>query len=128
VKNGLSARDFAVKFLLPWNAHDTQAVLSELPDDFQWQFTTGTGPHGALYSGKAQIRDAVERLFDTVPDIHYQIVDLHEGPNLLVMELLVTGNNRETGANLNFQACDIVLFDGDQLREKRSYRKVVTQG
>jgi len=43
------------------------------------------------------------------------------------MELLVTGNNRETGANLNFQACDIVLFDGERLLEKRSYRKIVAQ-
>jgi hypothetical protein len=42
------------------------------------------------------------------------------------MEVLVTGNNRETGQALNFQACDIVLFDRDRLVEKRSYRKVVT--
>ena len=127
MKNGLSAEDFAAKFLLPWNAHDTQAVLSALPDDFEWQFTAGTEPHGAIYRGKAQLRDALDRLFNAVPDIHYKIVGLHEGPGHLVMELLVTGNNRETGANLNFQACDIVLFDGDRLLEKRSYRKVVTR-
>ena len=127
MKNGLSAKDFAVKFLDPWNAHDTQAVVADFPDDFEWQFTTGTDPQGAIYRGKAQLGDAVARLFATVPDIHYQVVDLHEGANHLVMELLVTGNNRETGASLNFQACDIVLFDGDQLRGKRSYRKVVTQ-
>jgi hypothetical protein len=74
------------------------------------------------------LRIGVERLFTTVPDIHYAIVDLHEGPNHLVMEVLVTGNNRDTGAVLNFQACDIVLFDGGRLIEKRSYRKVVTAG
>ena len=125
MKNGLNAMDFAVKFLAPWNAHDTQAVLAEFPDDFAWQFTTGTDPHGAIYRGKAEIRNAVDRVFDSVPDIHYKIIDLHEGPNHLVMELLVTGTNRATGASLNFQACDIVLFDGEQMREKRSYRKVV---
>jgi ketosteroid isomerase-like protein len=127
MKSGQSANDFAVKFLAPWNAHDTQAVLAELPEDFEWQFTTGAEPSGTIYRGKAQVKAAVERLFDAVPDINYQIVGLHEGPSHLVMELLVTGNNRETGASLNFQACDIVLFDGDQLRGKRSYRKVVTQ-
>jgi len=128
VKNGLSAMDFAARFLLPWNAHDTQAVLAALPDHFSWQFTTGTDPNGATYAGKAQLREAVDRLFNNVPDIHYQIVDVHEGPGHLVMELLVTGNHRETGAPLNFQACDIVLFDGDRLLEKRSYRKVVNPG
>jgi ketosteroid isomerase-like protein len=127
MKNGLSAKDFAVKFLDPWNAHDKQAVLAEFTDDFEWQFTTGTDPNGTIYRGKAQIGDALDRLFDAVPDIHYEIVDLHEGPGHLIMELLVTGNNRETGASLNFQACDIVMFDGDQLLEKRSYRKLVNQ-
>jgi ketosteroid isomerase-like protein len=127
MKNGLSAKDFAVKFLDPWNAHDKQAVLAELTDDFEWQFTTGTDPNGTIYRGKAQIGDALDRLFDAVPDIHYEIVDLHEGPGHLIMELLVTGNNRETGASLNFQACDIVMFDGDQMLEKRSYRKLVNQ-
>jgi len=126
MKNGLSAAAFAADFLIPWNAHDTLAVLAALPDNFSWQFTAGTEPHGATYSGKAQLREAVERLFKAVPDIHYEVVGLHEGPSHLVMELLVTGNNRETGAKLNFQACDIVMFDGDRLLEKRSYRKVVT--
>lgn len=126
MKSGLSAMEFAVQCLLPWNAHDTPAVLAALPDDFSWQFTAGTHPNGAIYSGKARLREAVEKLFAAVPDIHYEIVGLHEGPSHLVMELLVTGNNRETGAALNFQACDIVMFDGDRLLEKRSYRKVVT--
>ena len=127
MKLGLSAEEFAAEFLAPWNAHDTQAVLSGLPDNFSWQFTAGTDPHGAVYRGKARIGDAVDRLFNAVPDIAYRVVGLYEGPAHLVMELLVTGNNRETGANLNFQACDIVLFDDDRLLEKRSYRKVVAQ-
>ena len=119
-------REFALEFLAPWNAHDTASVLASLPEDFVWQFTTGTHPNGTVYRGKDQLRVALERLFETVPDIHYEIVDLHPGDSHLVMELLVTGNNRETGAVLNFQACDIVLFEGEQLREKRSYRKVVS--
>jgi hypothetical protein len=41
------------------------------------------------------------------------------------MEVLVTGHNVETGAVLNFQACDIVLFEDDRLKGKRSYRKLI---
>jgi beta-alanine degradation protein BauB len=132
MKADLTARAFTEQFLAPWNAHDVEAVLASLPGDFAWQFTVGTEPTGAVYRGTAELRVGVEKLFATVPDIHYGIVDLHEGPNHLVMEVLVTGNNRETGAALNFQACDIVLFDGadgkQRLVEKRSYRKVVTAG
>jgi hypothetical protein len=91
-------------------------------------------PTGAVYRGREELRVAVTRLFANVPDINYAIVDLHEGENHLVMEVLVTGTSRETGAALNFQACDIVMFDGAdgadgaerRLVEKRSYRKVVT--
>jgi ketosteroid isomerase-like protein len=130
MKAGLPAREFAGKFLAPWNARDIPAVLSSLPADFVCQFTVGTEPTGAVYRGTEQMRGALERLFKSVPDICYTIVGLHEGPNHLVMELLVTGNNVDTGAALNFQACDIVLFDGPRdagrLVEKRSYRKVVT--
>jgi hypothetical protein len=54
------------------------------------------------------------------------MVALHEGSTHIVMELLVSGSNREAGAQLNFQACDILLFDGDQPSGKRSYRKVVS--
>jgi ketosteroid isomerase-like protein len=39
-KNGLSAKDFAEKFLDPWNAHDKQAVLAGFADDFEWQFSS----------------------------------------------------------------------------------------
>lgn len=72
------------------------------------------------------MESALDRLFESVPDIHYEIVQLHEGESHLMMELLVTGNNRETGVQMNFQACDILLFEGNQLTGKRSYRKVTS--
>jgi SnoaL-like domain len=81
-----------------------------------------------VYRGAAALRAGVERQFASVPDFHCRIVDLHGGPNHLVMEVLATGNDRDTGAVLNFQACDIVLFDGVRLIEQRSYRRVVTAG
>ena len=113
-------------FLAPWNAHDIDGVLATLPDDFTWQFPAGATVKGSTYKGRSELRQWLTTFFRMVPDLHYAIVDLHPGPNHLVMEVLVTGHNVETGQTLNFQACDIVLFDGDTPREKRSYRKVVT--
>ena len=113
-------------FLAPWNAHDIEGVLSTLPEDFAWQFPAGITAAGTVYRGKTELREWLTRFFRMVPDLRYSIVDLHPGPNHLVMEVLVTGHNVEPGQTLNFQACDIVLFDGDVPREKRSYRKVVT--
>jgi hypothetical protein len=46
----------------------------------------------------------------------------------LYNEGLVTANNATTGEALKFQACDVVLFDGDRLLGRRSYRKIVAPG
>jgi ketosteroid isomerase-like protein len=113
-------------FLAPWNAHDVEAVLATLPHDFSWQFPAGVRPEGTIYRGHTELRPWLTRFFAMVPDLNYVIVDLHPGDNHLVMEVLVTGHNIETGQALHFQACDIVLFDGETPRGKRSYRKVVT--
>ena len=101
-------------------------MLATLPENFEWQFTVGTDPNGTVYRGKREIGEALGKLFAAVPDLRYDVVALHAGESHIVMELLVTGNNRETGMALNYQACDIVLFDRGALREKRSYRKVVS--
>ena len=36
MKNNLSALDFTLGFLAPWNAHDKQAILAGLPENFEW--------------------------------------------------------------------------------------------
>ncbi len=112
-------------FLAPWNRQDVEGVLATMPDDFAWQFPAGIHPEGATYRGKVELRAWLTRFFAMIPDLRYDIVALHPGPEHLVLEVLVTGHNVETGQPLRFQACDIVLFDGDTPREKRSYRKVV---
>lgn len=119
---------WAAEFLAPWNAHDVEGVLATLPEGFTWQFPAGTEAHGTTYSGHEELREWLTRFFKIVPDLHYAVVALHPGTRHLVMEVLVTGRNVDTGQDLNFQACDIVLFDGDTPIGKRSYRKVVSSG
>jgi ketosteroid isomerase-like protein len=113
-------------FLAPWNRQDVEGVLATMTDDFAWQFPAGPHQDGATYRGKAELRAWLTRFFAMVPDLNYAIVDLHPGPNHLVMEVLVTGHNVETKQTLRFQACDIVVFRDGIAIEKRSYRKVVT--
>jgi ketosteroid isomerase-like protein len=126
MKSQAEVRAWTLQFLAPWNDHDKAGVLATLPEDFEWQFTVGTDPNGTVHRGKKEIGEALDKLFAAIPNLRYDIVSLHAGENHIVMELLVTGNNRETGMALNYQACDIVLFDRGALREKRSYRKVVS--
>lgn len=58
-----------------------------------------------------------------MPDIHWDLVQGYEGSGFLVMEVRVTGTREQTP--FDYQACDILVFDGDLVSAKRSYCKVV---
>ncbi len=114
----------AESFLKPWNARDVEAALRTLGEDPTWEFTVGEEPWGTEYRGVEAVRAKITEVFDTVPDIHYDLVRVHPGDGSLVMEVLVTGTR--DGQALNYQACDIVVLEGTKVTGKRSYRKVVS--
>jgi len=116
--------DFVEKFLAPWNRHDVDGALSLMTDDCIWEITRGKEPHGTLYSGRREVRTAIEDAFKAVPNIHYQPLRSVYGKDHVVVELLVTGT-RMDGEELRFHACDILTLAGDKIAGKRSYRKVL---
>jgi ketosteroid isomerase-like protein len=119
-------RKYAVEFLESWNAHDVKKALAWMTEDCVWEFTVGSTPSGTTYEGVAAIGLAFEAIIRAVPDLQYKLLEFYAGDDHLVMEILVTGNNVETGAALRYQACDILVFRDLKVRAKRSYRKVVT--
>jgi hypothetical protein len=94
--------------------------------DCVWEFTVGKDPAGTRHEGVVTIKAAFEAIVRTVPDLHYDLINYYPGDNHLIMEILVTGTNVETKSVLRYQACDILVFRGDKVQAKRSYRKVVS--
>jgi ketosteroid isomerase-like protein len=119
------SREFVLRMLALWNTHDVEAILRDLPDDLEWQVTSGPDPSGATYRGRGELRRGLEHLFGRIAELRYELVDIHAGEGHLVVELLVAGRDPKTDESLEFQACDILIFDGDRPKQKRSYRKVV---
>jgi ketosteroid isomerase-like protein len=115
---------YAESFLEPWNDQDIARALTFMSDDAVWEFTVGSDPWGTKLEGTDAIRTHMEELYASVPDLHYDLVRAYAGSGFLVMEVRVTGTR--AGQRLDYQACDILAFEGELVAAKRSYRKVVS--
>ena len=116
-------RTFVERFLVPWNQHDVDGALALMTDDCFWEVTRGSEPHGTLFSGSTAVRAAIADAFKAIPDVHYKPIRCHYGEDHVVVELLVTGTQRD-GTTLKYHACDILTLRDGAIVAKRSYRKM----
>ncbi len=115
---------FVEKFLKPWNAHDVEGAISLMTDDCIWETTRGSQPYCTRFEGSTAVRAAMADAFRAMPDIRYELVHSSFGPDLVMVELLVTAT-LAGGRPAKFQACDIMTIRDDKVAVKRSYRKLV---
>ena len=114
---------FVRAFLKPWNDHDVDGAMALMTDDCLWEIPRGVEPHGTRFEGSAAVRAAIADAFRAMPDVHYEVVRSSFGPDLAVVELLVTGTPLD-GAPVRFHACDVMTLCAGKVSAKRSYRKV----
>ena len=115
---------FVERFMKPWNAHDVEGAMALMTDDCLWEIPRGSEPHGTRFEGSTAVRAAIGAAFKAMPDIRYERVCSSFGPDLVVLELLVTGTLAD-GRPARFHACDVMTVRGGKVAAKRSYRKVV---
>jgi uncharacterized protein (TIGR02246 family) len=115
---------FVDRFMTPWNAHDVDGAMGLMTDDCIWEIPRGGQPHGTQFKGSQAVRAAIVNAFKAMPDIAYELVHTGFGPDLLVLELLVTGT-LPGGEKARFHACDVMTVRDGKVAAKRSYRKVV---
>lgn len=115
---------FVRRFMRPWNDHDVEGAMALMSEDCLWETPRGQEPYGTRFDGAAAVRSAIGNAFKTMPDIRYELVSCNFGADLIVLELLVTGNSTE-GRPMRFQACDVMTMRDGKVAAKRSYRKVI---
>ncbi len=115
---------FVERFLAPWNAHDVEGAMALMTDDCLWEIPKGTEPHGTRFAGSSAVRAAIAGVFKAMPDIRYELLRGSFGPDLVVLELLVTGTPAD-GQRVKLHACDIMTVRDGKVSAKRSYRKLV---
>ena len=115
---------FVRRFMKPWNDHDVEGAMALMSEDCLWETPRGAEPYGTRYDGAAAVRSAIANAFKAMPDIRYELVRCSFGPDLIVLELLVTGTLAD-GGRVNFHACDVMTMRDGKVATKRSYRKVI---
>lgn len=80
-------REWAEQWLAYWNNHDLDGVVADFADDVI--FSSPLAPRilddsdGTL-RGVAQVRAYFARGFELLPELHFELVDLHAGVDTLV--------------------------------------------
>lgn len=101
---------FAQDWLSAWNRHDVDAVLAHFHDDvvFSSPVAAQVVPDsGGVVRGKAALREYWTAALKTVPDLHFEVVDVYRGESVLVINY-----RNQRGGLVN----EVLEFDGDLVR------------
>jgi ketosteroid isomerase-like protein len=82
------AKTFSRKWVDAWNAHDIEAVLEHFRDDVV--FTSPVAARvlpetGGVVAGKDALRHYWTTALKSLPDLHFEIVDVYRGESTLVI-------------------------------------------
>jgi ketosteroid isomerase-like protein len=111
-------------FLDAFNAHDVDAIMECFTDDCVMDMPRGPGPGGRRLVGKEQVREGVRSRFEGIPDVHYGD-DVHwRCGDRGVSEWTLSGTQRD-GKRIEVRGCDLLEFEGEKIRRKNSFWKIV---
>jgi hypothetical protein len=103
----IDAQTFAQTWLDAWNAHDIDAVLTHFADDADFSSPLARqlleGSDGVLH-GKAAIRGYWEEGLRRIPGLHFELVDVYSGTDIIVINY-----RNQRGGLVN----EVLLFSGN---------------
>ena len=112
------------RFLQAFNDHDVDAIMDFFVEDCEFDTPRGPTPYGRQLHGKVEVREGIAARFSGIPDITYND-DLHWGTgDRGVSEWTIRGTTKE-GEAIEVRGCDLFVFDGEQIRRKDSFWKMV---
>ena len=111
-------------FLEAFNAHDADAVMAFFTEDCVMDMPRGPAPGGRRLVGREQVRAGVQSRFDGLPDVHYGDDRHWACGDRGVSEWTIRGTQPD-GERLEVRGCDLFEFDGEKIRRKDSYWKIV---
>jgi len=120
---GTSAhQDLLVTHLAAWSRHDTEAILETMTEDCVFETSGGPDAWGRRYEGQAAVREAIEEIFNMLPDVRYTHARHSAFKDRGVSEWTMIAT-RPDGSRIEARGCDLVEFRDGKIRRKDSYRK-----
>jgi hypothetical protein len=84
----MDAEAFARSWIDAWNAHDLDAVLAHFDDDVTFSsplIATLVGEPSSTVHGKAALRAYWEEGLRRIPDLHFDLVAVHAGVDIVTI-------------------------------------------
>jgi ketosteroid isomerase-like protein len=111
-------------FLEAFNRHDPEAVMEFFTDDCEFDTPRGPSPRGRMLRGKSEVREGVEARFKGLPDVRYEHDSHWACGDQGVSEWTLSGTTVE-GERIEVRGCDLFQFEGDRIKRKDSFWKIV---
>jgi ketosteroid isomerase-like protein len=111
-------------FLDAFNRHDVDAIMDFFVEDCEFDTPRGPAPFGLQLRGKEAVRRGIAARFEGIPDVSYED-DVHWScGNNGVSQWTIRGTTSD-GNKIEVRGCDLLEFEGDKLRRKDSFWKIV---
>lgn len=113
---------FLEDFAAAWNRHDCEALLTFVTDD--GVFETSSGPHafGERHQGKAALRAAFPRIWETFPDARWEEATHTVCGDRGFSEWTFRGTDRN-GKFVEMRGVDLFVFRDGKIVRKDTFRK-----
>ncbi len=107
-----------------FNRHDLNAIMSSFAEEGSLDLPSGPDPRGQRGVGKADVRAALARRLEGVPDVQYGEDRPWVAGDRGVSEWLLTGTSRD-GVTVRARGCDLREFREREVVRKDPYWKRV---
>lgn len=108
-----------------FNARDVEAILAEFAEDAVFETSQGPDPWGERFTGKAAIRQSIEAVFRTLPDVQFRDATRWVCGNRGAAEWTCTATTPK-GRAMVVRGCDLFEFrDGKVVRKDTYFKQVV---
>lgn len=114
--------DFLARFAAAWNRHDCDALLAMVTDDCVFETAQGAHAHGDRFAGKAELRAAFSRVWETFPDARWE-EDTHVvAGSRGFSEWTFRGTDR-SGRKVEVRGVDVFTLRDGLIAKKDTFRK-----
>ena len=109
-----------------FNAHDLDRIMAFFSDDCVLEMPRGDRPWGSRFEGKQNVRDALAKRFESLPDAHYGNGEhfVNSTADTGISKWTLTGTTRE-GVRKEVRGCDFYTFRDSKVIRKDSYWKIL---
>jgi uncharacterized protein (TIGR02246 family) len=110
--------------LAAWNTGDAEHVLEFWSEDCVYHASFGPELMGRTFAGRDAAREGIQQFFDRYPDGEFADTEVMVAGDRGAAEWTFRATD-DDGQEFEVRGCDLFEFDGDLIRVKNAFRKVL---